>query len=178
MADLITLARPYAKAAFEVAVENNELDNWSNMLSLLANVSSVDSVRAVLTSPTHTAEELASTLINLCGEELDQKGKNFITMLAENKRLELISQISSIYEILKANKLQSVDVEITTAFEVTQEVSDKLVQALKTRLQRDIKLASKVDPGLIGGAIIRAGDTVIDSSIRGKLTKLAEAMNS
>ena len=79
---------------------------------------------------------------------------------------------------LKANQEKSVDVEITTAFEVSSEISDKLAAALKNRLQREIRLATSVDKSLIGGAVIRAGDTVIDSSVRGKLKKLAEAMNS
>ena len=178
MADLTTLARPYARAAFEVAMEGNDLENWSSMLSLAASVSSIDSVRVVLGSPTLTAEQLAQTMIDICGEELDKKGQNFLTLLAENKRLGLLVQISAIYEIFKANQEKSIDVEITTAFEVSSEASDKLAEALKNRLQREINLESKVDPGLLGGAVIRAGDTVIDSSVRGKLTKLAEAMNS
>jgi len=178
MADLTTLARPYARAAFEVAMEGKELDNWSKMLSLAASVSSIDSVRVVLGSPTLSAEQLAQTMIDICGEELDKKGQNFLALLAENKRLGLLVEISAIYEIFKANQEKSVDVEITTAFEVSSEASDKLAEALKNRLQREINLESKVDPGLLGGAVIRAGDTVIDSSVRGKLTKLAEAMNS
>jgi F-type H+-transporting ATPase subunit delta len=178
MADLTTLARPYARAAFEVAMEGNELENWSKMLSLAASVSSIDSVRVVLGSPTLTAEELARKMIDICGEELDKKGQNFLALLAENKRLGLLGEISAIYEVFKANQEKSVDVEITTAFEVSSEASDKLAEALKNRLQREINLESKVDPDLLGGAVIRAGDTVIDSSVRGKLTKLAEAMNS
>jgi len=178
MADLTTLARPYAKAAFEVALESDDLEKWSAMLSLTATLSSIDAVSAVLSSPTLAADDLAKVLIDLCGDELDQKGQNFIRLLAENKRLKLLPEISSIYEILKANQQKSVDVEITTAFEVSSEASDRLASALKQRLQRDIQLTSKVDQALIGGALIRAGDTVIDNSIRGKLNKLAEAMNS
>lgn len=178
MADLITLARPYARAAFEVAMEDGALQKWTNMLSVAASVSTIDKVKAVLSSPTVTTRQLAQTLISLCGDELDQKGKNFLTLLAENKRLALLPEISNLYEGLRANQERSVDVEITTAFAISDATSDKLVAALKKRLQRDIKLASKVDPNLIGGAVIRAGDTVIDNSVRGKLNKLAEAMNS
>jgi F-type H+-transporting ATPase subunit delta len=178
MADLTTLARPYAKAAFEAALEGNDLDNWSQMLSVTATVSSIQTVGAVLTSPTLAAEARARTLIDLCGDELDQKGRNFITILAENRRLALLPEIATIYETLKANQQKSVDVEITTAFDVSPEASERLAEALKKRLQRDIRLSSKVDRSLIGGALIKAGDTVIDNSIRGKLTKLAEAMNS
>ncbi|MDP6414968.1 MAG: F0F1 ATP synthase subunit delta, partial [Gammaproteobacteria bacterium] len=96
----------------------------------------------------------------------------------ENKRLALLAEVSMLFENLKANQEKTVDVEITTAFEISSEISEKLAQALKTRLQRDIKLATAVDQSLLGGAVIRAGDTVIDSSTRGKLNKLAETMNS
>jgi F-type H+-transporting ATPase subunit delta len=99
-------------------------------------------------------------------------------LLAENKRLSLLPEISTLFEILKANQEKSIDVEITTAFEISLDVSNKLAQALKIRLQREIKLATRVNQNLIGGAVIRAGDTVIDNSIRGKLSKLAESMNS
>lgn len=178
MADLITLARPYAKAAFEVALESDALDRWSSMLSVAATVSSIDNVAALLSSPRLSAEQLARVLIDICGDSLDSKGQNFIRLLADNKRLKLLPEIAANYEILKANQRRSVEVEITTAFEVSQESSDRLAQALKDRLKRDIRLSSKVDQTLIGGALIRAGDTVIDNSIRGKLKKLAEAMNS
>jgi F-type H+-transporting ATPase subunit delta len=89
-----------------------------------------------------------------------------------------VSEISELFEALKANQEQTVDVELSTAFELNQEVVNKITQALKTRLNREVNLQTRVDKYLIGGAVIRAGDTVIDSSVRGKLTKLAEAMNS
>jgi F-type H+-transporting ATPase subunit delta len=112
------------------------------------------------------------------GESREAKGQNLIRLRAENKRLVLLPEISGLFDTLKANQEKSVDVEITTAFEVSSEISDKLAKALQDRLQREIRLATSVDATLIGGAVIRAGDTVIDSSVRGKLKKLAEAMNS
>tara|TARA_B100000959_G_C14829223_1_gene561143 strand:- start:376 stop:912 length:537 start_codon:yes stop_codon:yes gene_type:complete len=178
MAELTTLARPYAKAAFEVAVVDGGLENWSKMLAVTASVAVNDSVAAVLSSPALVAEQLAQSLIDVCGEELDDKGQNFIHLLAENKRLSLLPEISTLFEVLKANQEKSVDVEITTAFEISSDISSKLETALKTRLQREIRLATRVNQNLIGGAVIRAGDTVIDNSIRGKLSKLAESMNS
>ena len=95
-----------------------------------------------------------------------------------DKRLVLLPDVSALYEILKANQEKSVDVEITTAFEISSDIAQKLADSLKSRLEREIILATKVDQSLLGGAVIRAGDTVIDSSVRGKLTKLAESMNS
>jgi F-type H+-transporting ATPase subunit delta len=178
VAELITLARPYAKAAFEVAMAESALDKWSEMLAVSAAVTGDQQIRAILASPSLTAEQIAESFITVCGDELGDKGKNFMRLLAENKRLVLLPEISTLFDNLKANQERSVDVEITTAFEISSDVSKKLAQALKDRLQRDIILATSVDASLIGGAIIRAGDNVIDSSVRGKLSKLAESMNS
>lgn len=178
MAELITLARPYAKAAFEIALADSALDKWSSMIALSAAVSEEAGVSRVLSSPSLSSEQIAEAFIGVCGDELDAKGKNFISLLAENKRLVLLPEISTLFEVLKANQEKSVDVEITTAFEISSDVSNKLAQALKDRLKREIILATHVDQSLIGGAIIRAGDNVIDSSVRGKLSKLAESMNS
>lgn len=178
MAELITLARPYARAAFEVAMQDNDLQKWSDMLSMTAAVAGQDKVRGVLTNPALSSEQVADSLIDLCGEELNAKGQNFMRLLAENKRLVLLPEISVLFDTLKANQEKSVDVEVTTAFKISSEIADKLAGALKARLQREIKLATSVDQSLIGGAVIRAGDTVIDSSVRGKLSKLAESMNS
>ena len=178
MAELTTLARPYAKAAFEVAVQDGALDNWARMLGLSAAIASQESVHTLLLNPALTSEQIAQSFIDVCGDELDDKGQNLVRLLSENKRLELLPEISALYENLKAIQEQSVDVEITTAFEISSGLSDKLAQALKSRLQREVNLATSVDESLIGGAVIRAGDTVIDSSVRGKLTKLAESMKS
>jgi F-type H+-transporting ATPase subunit delta len=178
MAESITLARPYAKAAFEVALAANELGAWSKALKLLASVSAVDQVRKRLLAPSLTAAQQADTLIAICAGELLPATENLIRLLAENKRLTLLGEISDLFEALKTNQEKTIDVELSTAFELNEDVVKKITQALKTRLNREIKLQTRVDKYLIGGAVIRAGDTVIDSSVRGKLTKLAEAMNS
>lgn len=178
MAELITLARPYAKAAFETALQDSELDKWSRMIALSAAVSGEAGVSTILSSPSLSSQQIADAFIAICGDELDEKGRNFVSLLAENKRLVLLAEISTLFETLKANQEMSVDVEITAAFEISLDVSNKLAQALKDRLKCEIKLATNVDQSLIGGAVIRAGDNVIDSSVRGKLSKLAESMNS
>ncbi len=178
MAELTTLARPYAKAAFATAVQDNGLGLWSAMLALSAAVAADESVNAVLSSPALTSAQVAASFVDVCGDELDEKGKNFIHLLAENKRLVLLAEISALFEILKANQEKSVDVEITTAYEIGTQLTDQLVKALSARLQREIKLVTRVDQSLVGGAVIRAGDNVIDNSVREKLSKLAESMNS
>ncbi len=178
MAELTTLARPYAKAAFEVAMADNDLESWSKVLGNATVVAQHAEVKSFLAAPSLSSEQVARMFIDICGEGLNEKGRNLIRLLAENKRLVLLPEISELYEILKANQEKSLDVEVTTAFEISSEVSSTLVEALKRRLQRDIKLTTRVDQFLIGGALVRAGDTVIDSSVRGKLAKLAESMNS
>jgi len=178
VAELITLARPYAKAAFETALQDSALDKWSSMIALSAAVAEQSGVSSILSSPSLSSDQIADAFIGVCDDELNEKGKNFVALLAENKRLILLPEISSLFEALKAQQEMSVDVEITTAFEISSDVSNKLAQALKDRLKREILLTTNVDQSLIGGAVIRAGDNVIDSSVRGKLSKLAESMNS
>jgi F-type H+-transporting ATPase subunit delta len=178
MAELTTLARPYAKAAFEVAMADKALDGWSKMLTLSSSIANDEKVATLLKSPALSSEQITDSFLAVCGDDVDAKGRNFIRLLAENKRLVLLPQIAQLYEALKANQEKSVDVEITTAFEISSEISTKLANALQARLQREIRLATRVDQSILGGAIIRAGDTVIDSSVRGKLSKLAESMKS
>jgi len=178
MAELTTLARPYAKAAFEVALADNDLESWSKSLGNAAALVMNGEVKSFLATPSLSAEQTAQAFIQLCGEGLSDKGRNLVSLLAENKRLALLPQIFELYELLKANQEKSLDVEVTTAFDISSEVSSALVVALKDRLQREIRLSTRVDQTLIGGALIRAGDTVIDSSVRGKLAKLAESINS
>ncbi|PCJ43561.1 MAG: F0F1 ATP synthase subunit delta [SAR86 cluster bacterium] len=178
MAELTTLARPYAKAAFEVAAYADSLQTWSSMLKQLTNVVSNERVSELLSSPSLTAEQQAKIVTDLCGDEINAQLQNFVTVLAENKRLALLPEIVGLFDILKAEQEQTVDVEISTAFVLTDETEEKLAQAIKVKLNRDVKIHSQIDKHLIGGMIIRAGDLVIDDSVRGKLHKLAEAMGS
>jgi F-type H+-transporting ATPase subunit delta len=178
MAELSTLARPYAKAAFQVAVQDGALDSWSKMLTLSAAVSVDATVGVMLADPSLSSEKLASTFIDVCGDEIGAKGANFIHLLAENKRIKLLPEIAEQFDILKANQEKTLNVEVTTAYELSAETLAKLTQSLKVKLEREVVLNTNVDQSLLGGAVIRAGDTVIDSSVRGKLVKLAESMNS
>lgn len=178
MAELTTLARPYARAAFEAAAYADNLQLWSDMLRQLANVVSNDTVAKLLSSPSLTADQQAKIVIDLCGDEINVQLQNFVTVLSENKRLSLLPEIVGLFDILKAEQELTVDVEISTAFELVDEMEKKLAQAIKAKLNRDVKIHSQIDKNLIGGMVIRAGDLVIDDSVRGKLHKLAEAMGS
>ena len=178
MAELSTLARPYAKAAFEYAAASNELKGWSESLAVIAVVAQQGKVEKLLSSPTYTAEQQAQQLMDVCGESLSEAGRNFISVLAENRRLKLLPYIQQQFEVLKANREKSVDVNVTSAGEITPEQQQKLAAALQAKLDREVNLQVSIDKSLLGGAVIRAGDTVIDGSIRGRLAKLAEALNS
>ena len=178
MAELTTLARPYAKAAFESALADNALAEWSKMLSLAAAVAQQPKVEAFIVSPAFTAEHKAKTFIEICGEELNGKCTNLIATLADYQRLPILPEILQQFELLKAQREKSVDVVVTTAYELSDDIKANLVKALSAKLERDVNVTSEVDQAIIGGALVRAGDTVIDGSVRGRLTKLAEAMNS
>ena len=177
MAQLTTLARPYARAAFETAISDGSLHAWSSMLSLLAALTRDARVAGFLSDPARNTAEQGQALIELAGSDLDAKGQNFVQVLAANKRLQLLPEISQLFEELKADYEKTVDVEVISAYAVDQGAESKLVAALKNRLQRDVKLNVTVDRALIGGMIVRAGDLVIDGSVRGKLSKLAESFN-
>ncbi|WP_120997137.1 F0F1 ATP synthase subunit delta [Stutzerimonas urumqiensis] len=178
MAELTTLARPYAKAAFEYAQAHQQLASWSAMLGLAAAVANDDRMQRVLKAPRLTSAEKADTFVEVCGNELDAQARNFIHVLAENERLALLPEISELFELYKAEQERSVDVEVTSAFALSAEQQDKLAKVLSARLSREVRLHAAEDPALIGGVVIRAGDLVIDGSVRGKLAKLAEALKS
>lgn len=178
MAELSTLARPYAKAAFEYAADSAQLTEWAQQLATAAAVAQTEKVAMVLASPSLTSEQQAERFIAVCGEELDEKVKNFIKVLAENKRLSLLPEISALFSEFKANREKQVDVELFTAFELDPAIQEKLSAALSSKLSREVKLHTQVDNALLGGVLIRAADVVIDGSLRGRLAKLSASMQS
>lgn len=178
MAELTTLARPYAKAAFAEAQENNALDAWSDDLSILAAYVADKDLLKILVHPSLSAQQQAQALLDVCGDKLNEAAKNLVAVLAENKRLPLLPEVSVLFEELKAQLENVVDVVVTTAFAMTDAQQRKLSESLAARLKCEVRMKSEVDELLIGGAIIRAGDLVIDGSLTGKLSKLAEAMKS
>lgn len=176
MAELTTLARPYAKAAFEYARKANEMQAWSDALTLLAVVSQQGAVQKLLSSPAQTAEQKSTAIIEVCGEKMNPAQQNFIRILADNKRLVLLVEIQHLFELYKAALEKAIDVEVQTAFEIEPALQQKLRESLTKKLEREVTLQTSINKDLIGGALIRAGDTVIDGSVRGRLAKLAEAM--
>ena len=176
MAELTTLARPYARAAFEYARDNSALDAWAEQLTLLAAVSEHETLQKVFASPAHKAEQQVAVLVEVC-QGLTEAVVNFLSVLAENKRLALLPEIADLFTTFKANFERSVEVEVISAFELEDETTRRLSEALGRKLERSVNVRSTTDASLLGGVLIRAGDLVIDGSVRGRLNKLAAAMN-
>ena len=173
-----TVAGPYARAAFSYALDQAEdLAEWSRMLQLLAAVVNESVVQAALDDPLLSTEDETRLLVSLMIDELSEQGRNFIVVLAEYDRLASIPTVAEQFEVLKANHEKTLDVSVSSAFEVSADNQQKLAEALHKRLQRDINIETEVDQSLIGGVLIRAEDTVIDDTVRGRLERLAQALS-
>lgn len=172
----ITAARPYAKALFELAVDESRLVAWSQVLALLSEAAQQPSVAAVIGHPALTHAELANLLCEVLHGKLDAEGQNLVRLLAENGRLELIPLIRDEFEQLKAAAEKSAAVEIATATAVDAAQQQTLAEAVRRRMGLDVKVVWKTEPELIAGAVIRAGDLVIDGSASGELERLRHAL--
>jgi len=173
MADKSTIARPYAKAAFEEARDNGRLGPWSEALRTAAAVVSDPRVEELLGNPRVTPQELAALVSGIAGAKLDEEGRNFVRTIADNRRLALLPQISARFDELKDEAERVIDVTVTSAAPLDDGQQAKLASALERRLGRSIRLQCATDPALIGGAVLRAGDLVIDGSLRGRLEHIA-----
>ena len=173
MAEKVTIARPYAKAVFVLACEREQLAQWSEFLGNAAGAVSDRRVADLLNSPRVTRAELADLIIELCAGQADELAGNFIRVLAQYRRLNVLPEIVTLFEALRAEYENSVDVSLISALPVIQAQQDKIAAALRKRLGRDVRLHCEIDESLIGGAVIRAGDLVIDGSLSGRLARLA-----
>ncbi len=178
MAEKATIARPYARAAFEHARSTNALGRWSELLALASQVVSDARVKPLLGNPHISVEQLVELVAGLAGERTGDDGRNFLRALAANRRLGTLPEIAVQFEVLRALVENVVDVEVIAAMEVNEAQARRLSQALRTRLGRDVRLHTRIDAALIGGAIVRAGDLVIDGSLKGQLERLAAGMTA
>src|SRR5690606_20960520 len=185
MADNHTYARPYAEAAFERARETNRLDAWSEALRLGRDLLADGQVASFLANPRLTDEERFAFLTGLFrdagGENClfaggDREGANFLRLLLEYERVSALPEMAELFEQMKAQVENTVDVTVKTAAPISDVQKQALVAALKKRLQREVRLAVEVDETLIGGAVIRAGDVVIGGSVRSRLERLSNAL--
>ena len=177
MSDLTTIARPYAKAAFDFAAEKQQLDQWGQMLAFAAEVAKNEQMHELLTSSV-SASKLAETFIAICGEQFDVYGQNLLKVMAENGRLVALPDVCEQFFTLKKEHEKEVDVDVISAGELSQEQLANIGGKLEQRLERKVKLNCSVDETLLGGVIIRAGDLVIDNSARGRLNRLSDALQS
>ena len=178
MAELATIARPYAKAAFEYARAANAFAAWSAGLKAAAEILADARVAALTKSPSWPAAELAGLVTDVAGAKLDAGMQNFIRVLTENHRLLLLPEISAHYEAMRSAVENTVDVEVVSAVPLDAAQSAKLQQALSARLKRQVRMHNSVDAALLGGAVVRAGDLVIDGSLQGRLQRLATELAS
>ncbi len=176
MAELTTIARPYAQAVFKLAQENKRLKEWGEVLGLLAAIVETPEISALIGSPKVSPERLQALLFEVGGDRLDQQGKNFLRLLVENRRLAALPEIARIYHRLEDEAEKRVEVEMVSAFEVRGALAKKIAAALAKRLGKEVEMTVKVDERLIGGAVIRAGDLVIDGSVAGELDRLAREL--
>ena len=177
MSELITASRPYARAIFELAKANKDEEKWSQQLSFMAAIAADASMIEALDNPKLSKPQKADLFIQVCEQHLDAQGVNLTKLLAENERLALLPEIAALYEKLCSEAEGSINAEVISAFEVSDEQQKALAKSLKKRLGRDVKLTTRIDASLMGGAIIRAGDLVIDGSLQGRLTKIAGALS-
>jgi F-type H+-transporting ATPase subunit delta len=173
MADKSTIARPYAKAAFEEARDRKRLGPWSQALRTAAAVIRDARVESLLGNPRVTPQELAALVIEIAGSELDEEGRNFVRTLADNRRLVLLPEISALFDELKSASEGIIEVTVTSAAPLDEAQRRKLAAALERRLGRQVRMQCATDPALIGGAVLRAGDWVLDGSLRGRLERIA-----
>ncbi len=176
MSELTTAARPYARAVFEMAKDSDTLTDWSESLSFMGAIAANKEVAALLETPKMARQAGADVFIQLCDNKLDDKAQNLVKTLAENNRIQLLPEISRLFEILKDDAEGSIEARVTTAKKLTKAEEKSIATALKKRLGREVKLKVSIDKALLGGAIIKAGDLVIDGSIQGRLKKMTIAM--
>jgi len=176
MAEKITIARPYARAAFAYAQEHKAFAKWSELLGNASAVVADERVARLLSSPRLTPSQLVALIGETSGVALDEHGRNFLDTLAQNRRLGLLPEIAAIYETLRAEVENIADVQITSAVALSDAQRERLSNALRKRMQREIRLHCDVDASLIGGAIVRSGDLVIDGSLKSGLERLASEL--
>jgi F-type H+-transporting ATPase subunit delta len=176
MAEALTVARPYAQAAFLFASEHQALKDWSDMLGLLAAIATDPEMARLIDSPELTETQLADLFIGVGGERLDEQCSNFVRVLAEARRLQLLPEIAALFEIERRAAEHTISAELISAFPASEAQQAAITAALKQRLGREIELQCTTDAALLGGAVIRAGDLVIDGSVRGKLERLGTAL--
>jgi F-type H+-transporting ATPase subunit delta len=174
--DATTIARPYAEAVFQRAVETDKLDLWSGMLELLGTAAADPLLARVLANPGLSREKKADLVLEIGGGRLSDEGQNLVRLLARNGRLGVLPEIAEAFARRKAEHEGTVEVTVSTAFPLKPAQEQAIAKALKSKLGREVRITSEEDPELIGGFRLRAGDMVIDGSVAAQLGQLAQEL--
>ncbi|MGB7182678.1 MAG: F0F1 ATP synthase subunit delta [Burkholderiaceae bacterium] len=175
MAEALTIARPYAEAAFKIAQEQNALPDWADALNRLAIVASTPEARRIADDPGLKSSVVADVIADSAGP-LSAEQKNFLHALVDNDRLGVLSEVATHYRKLHANQVGTLDAEVRSAFPLSDDQTAQIKSALEEKYQKPVNVEIHVAPELIGGVSIRIGDDVMDSSVRGKLDQMANSL--
>jgi F-type H+-transporting ATPase subunit delta len=173
MAERVTIARPYAKAVFTLARDAKQLPRWSQILGIGASVVSDERVSPLLDNPHVALKDLVDLICDVGGASFDAQARNFLGVMAENHRLSFLPEIARLYAKLRADYERVLDVTVSSAVALSTQQRERFTAALRKRFDRDVRLHTRIDSSLLGGAVVQADDLVIDGSVRGGLAQLA-----
>jgi len=172
MLEKATIARPYANAAFDQAIEEGKLSDWSVMLNLLNVIVSDENMHGVINNPKLTSEQLTQFIVDICGDKLSKTGKNFVSALVDAERISLAAEIFNLFEQKRAAAEGISEVDVVSAYALDDAQVSAISESISKRLGKKVDINTDEDKELIGGVIIRAGDSVVDASLRGRLKEL------
>ena len=176
MASLTTLARPYAKAAFELAEAEQGLAAWDSMLTLAGEIVTEESMAMVLENPDVGRAKVLEIIIDAAGDAVSERFRGFLSVLSSNGRLALLPQVKDLYRQLREEAENRLRVKVVSAVALDDQQAGRMKEALARRFDREIELENEIDTGIVGGAVVYAGDQVIDGSLKGRLGKLANSL--
>ena len=176
MAESITVARPYAVAAWRHAQAEGKAELWADMLVLMANIVSDETMSRIVADPRVDAGRLSQLMLDICGGRVNETAESLIKLLAENNKLSLMPEISSVFAALKSEAGGAIDAKLLTAYPVNAKFEQVIAAAMQKKLDREVNFTIEEDKSLLGGVIIRAGDMVIDASVRGQIESLANEL--
>ena len=176
MTERVTIARPYAKAAFAEARKTQRLAPWSEGLGVASQVSADERVKPLFGNPHVSPAQLVELISGIGGAAIDAEMGRFLAVLAENGRLPLLPEIAQLYEKMRADQERVLDVTLKSAVDLSADQRERFTAALRKRFDREIRLHTQIEPSLLGGAVLQADDLVIDGSVQGGLTQLASQL--